>query len=246
MKKAIFIITVLVLSAIVIAVHTPETRYGVNPRETEQRTIYFGENYQKPLGGFGLKGASRGNFGFKGSSSVEQTFPYNAFIARGRDPSRISNFDPNIRGFTSRNVYIELEPIQYSLIYQGGLPTSAKGAARLISEIPHNIGPPRGTVKLQVRDLPPIARDEILQAWLGDEKTGFFLPIGSIRPVTYGVTSLDFEIQDFLHMYDVIMVTKEPFPDYDLFPSDDVVLIGDIPQTRIKQPAITKRAFYLR
>ncbi len=250
MKQALFILSILVVSAVVIAVHTPETRYSVQPAETEQRTIYFGEDYQRPLGGFGFKGASRGNFGSKGSTSVAQTFPYNSFIARGRDPSRISNYDPNIRGFTRKNVYIELEPITYGTILQGGLPTSTRGAARLVSEIPYNTGPPRGTVALQIRDVPPIEDNEILQVWLVDEDAGggqgYALPIGSLRPVTYGISSLKFEIQDFLHMYDTIMVTQELANDPDLFPSDNVVLIGSIPRTRSEQPAITNQAFYLR
>jgi len=246
MKQAVFLIAVVILSAIVIAVHTPETRYGLNPTETEQRTIYFGEDYEKPLGGFGLKAASRGNFGFKGTSSVEKNLPYNAFIARGRDPSRISNFDPNIRGYSKRNVYIELAPLQTGLILQNNFPTTSRGVARLISEIPDNVGPPQGTVALQVRDLLPITNEEVYEAWLVDENTGYVLSIGLLRPATYGTTTLNFKTENFLHLYETIMVTKEPYPDNDKWPSDDVVLIGNIPQTRTKQPEIARSAFYLR
>jgi len=246
MKQAVFLIALVVLSAIVIAVHTPETRYSVNPEETEQTTIYFGEDYEKPLGGFGSKAASRGSFGLKGTSSVEKTLPYNSFIARGRDPTRISNFDPNMRGSSRRNVYVELEPLQTGLIFQNNFPTTSRGAARLVSEVPGNTGPPRGTVVMQVRDLLPIEKDEVYEAWLVDEDTGYALSMGVFRPVTYGTTTFNFQTENFLHLYEVIMVTKEPFPDHDKWPGDDVVLVGSIPQTRAKQPEVARSAFYLR
>ena len=217
---------------------TPEVIYGIPNTTVGQRLIYFGEDKSWPIGGYGAKSASSGgtsgNYGAKGTTSTTSNIAWNDFIARGRDPTHISNSDPRIRGYTIRDVVVDLEPVREDWVFQNEFITRSKGTARIISDYDEVKGadPPRTKVMLRVRDLPPLEKDQIYQAWLVDEDTGYPLSIGMFRAPMVGISELNFEASMSALIYDMLVVTVEPFPDTDLHPGTPV-LVGKIPTDRI-------------
>lgn len=236
----IFIALIIVLTTLAYArVLTPDVVYGIPNTTVGQRLIYFGEGRSWPLGNYGAKGASSGvgtsgNYGAKGTTSTTSNIAWNDFIRRGRDPTHISNSDPRMRGYTIRDVVVDLEPVSVEWVSQNDFITRSKGTARIISDYDDvkGVDPPRTKVMLRVRDLPPLEKDQIYQVWLVDEDTGYPLSIGLFRAPLVGISELNFDASMSALVYDMIVITVEPFPDVDLHPGNPV-LVGAIPIDRI-------------
>lgn len=235
----IFISLIIILTTLAYArVLTPQVVYGIPDTTVGQRLIYFGEGRTWPLASYGAKGAtsggSYGNFGAKGATSVSSNLAWNSFISRGRDPSRISNNDPRMRGYSIKDVVAELSPLDNDWVSQNGLITRTKGTARIISDYGDvkGVDPARTRVFLRVRDLPPLEEGQMYQVWLVDADTGYPLSIGMFKGAMAGISELNFEAPMSAFIYDSIVITVEPFPDTDLHPGIPV-LAGDIPQTRV-------------
>jgi len=230
---------VIILATLAYArVLTPQVVYGIPNTTVGQRVIYFGEHRDWPLMSYGSKGASSGvgtagNYGAKGTTSVSSNLAWNAFIRRGRDPSHISNVDPRMRGYSIKDVVVELEPVDEEWVFQNNMISRSKGTVRIISDYDDVKGydPPRTRVYMRVRDLPPLDDEHVYQAWLVDVDTGYPLSIGMFRAPWDGIADLDFDAPMSAFVYDTFVITFEPFPDYDLHPGKPV-LAGDIPQTR--------------
>lgn len=232
-------IACIILAAFAYArVLTPEVVYGIPNTTVGQRLIYFGEDKSWPIGGYGAKSASSGgtsgNYGAKGTTSTTSNIAWNDFIRRGRDPTHISNSDPRIRGYTIRDVVVDLEPVRDDWVFQNDFITRSKGTARIISDYDDvkGVDPPRTKVMMRVRDLPPLDKNQIYQAWLVDEDTGYPLSIGMFRAPLLGISELNFDASMSALIYDLLVVTVEPFPDTDLHPGA-LVLAGKIPIDRI-------------
>jgi len=236
----IFIALIIILTTFAYArVLTPQVVYGIPNTTVGQRVIYFGEDRSWPLTSYGAKGASSGvgtagDYGAKGTTSTTSNIAWNDFIRRGRDPTHISNSDPRIRGYTIRDVVVDLEPVDADWVMQNDFITRSKGTARIISDYDDvkGVDPPRTKVTLRVLNLPPLEQSQIYQAWLVDEDTGYPLSIGMFRAPMTGISNLDFDASMSALIYDMIVVTVEPFPDTDLHPGMPV-LVGMITPDRI-------------
>ena len=222
------------MSIAVYAIHTAETRYSVEQTTIEQRDILqtqnrYGLPYVKPLGGFGSKGASRGSFGFKGNEQGASNLATNAFILRGRDPSKISNAYASARGYQIINEYVKLDPVKFAVTARPQITGSPEGHARVISKKDKGLYLPIGTVVLRTRDLPALAPEEVYEAWLVDEDTGTSFSIGIFQPSNIGrVALLKYEAIMPLNPFESLMVSIEPYPDEDPRPSGEIVLSGII------------------
>ena len=212
---------------------TPQVVYGIPDTTVGQRLIYFnqeheglGTEYSWPLGTYGRKGATSagayGGFGFKSATSVSSNLAWNSFIRRGRDPSKISNTDPRMRGYSIKDVVVELEPVDIEWVFQNNFITRSKGTARIISDYDDVKGydPARTQIYLRVRDLPPLDNENIYQVWLVDMDTGYPLSVGMINPTILGIDELKFDAPMSAFIYDTDLHPGKP------------VMAGDIPQTR--------------
>lgn len=240
----IVIVSIILATVVYSRPLTPQVVYGIPNTTVGQRLIYFNQEHEGlgtehtwPLGGYGRKGAtsggSYGNFGLKGATSVSSNLAWNSFIRRGRDPSRISNNDPRMRGYSIRDVVVNLEPVDTEWVFQNNFITRSKGTARLISDYDDYKGydPARTRIYLRVRDLPPLDKENIYQVWLVDLDTGYPLSVGMFNPQIIGINELTFDAPMSAFIYDTLVITVEPFPDNDLHPGKPV-MAGDIPQTR--------------
>ncbi len=224
MKRILVLAVVIavIVSTVVFATqlgYTAETRYTYNPGISVKRDIVFSSNrygmtYVWPYGGFGSKTASRGSFGQKGSEEGASNLPYGDWIKQGRDPGHISNYYSSARGYTIVNKYIDLLPVDLSLIQRPQINGSPQGYARVISQQSQDTGLPGGTVYFRSKELPPLPPNFIYETWLVDEDTGYSLSIGQFQPANIGrVTSLQYDISSPLTPYDSMMVTLEMYPD---------------------------------
>jgi len=68
--------------------------------------------------------------------------------------------------------------------------------------------------------------DEIYEAWLVDQDTGYQLSLGLFIVDQDGYTKFSFGSDNYANPYDMVVVTKEPYPDEDPRPSGDVMLVG--------------------
>lgn len=227
------IVLALALSSFVLAIHTPETRYSVDQTTIEQRNIYHSENrygigYVKPLGGYGMKGASSGSLGFTGVEEGAKTLATNSFIARGRNPGAISNYYASARGYQITNKYVELASASGLLTMRPQINGTPEGHVRIISKKPNQLYLPQLTVLLRTRDLVPLSPGYIYEAWLVDEDTAYSMSLGIFQPSEIGrIGTLSHISTHSADPFESIIVTTEPFPDTDPRPGQ-VVLAGDL------------------
>jgi hypothetical protein len=228
------ILFLLALSAAAVAIHTPETRYSVEQTTIEQRNIVhtenrYGQQYVKPLGGYGKEGASQGSFGRKGAEEGASNLPYNSFIARGRDPGKISNAYASAKGYQVINKYVKLEPVSVQYLSRPQVAGSPQGHARIISRKKADVGLIQADIELRTRDLPPTSNlTRIYEAWLVDEDTGTTMSIGIFQPGSYDrVATLRYKSITPLDPFETIIVTQEPFPDNDPR-AGEIFLSGDL------------------
>lgn len=248
MKTAVLgILCILLFSSIAVAAVYDVSYSGYSGQPSRERRAYdpysreqyFGEGYVRPYVNYGSKGPTyrATNTGAKSAFSSVYNLDTNAYAARGRDPSKISNWDPNVRGYPRLDTYVDLLP--YSPVETTYEPSAvmSKGTARVVSA-----GNPygaadlqkrwlRGQVFIQMKNLPPVAENEVYEAWLFDDETEYSLSIGLLKSGAEYTSSLYMEIARLLSPFDAVYITKEPFPDVDPSPGE-IVIWGDIPQNR--------------
>lgn len=245
-KLAITAIIALLVIGLVTAIHTQETRYGVEQTTIEQRNILFRENklfrrdepsYVKPFGGFGFKGASRASFGLKGEEESFSNLATNAFRAQGRNPARYaSNFYRSTRGTPTIDQAVKLSPVTGSLVARPQITTQITGVARILSQNVRELRIPRTTVFLRTRGLPLLEGSQLYEAWLIDEDTGYAQSMGLFYPKAIGrTTSLTWEFQGLANRFETIAVSVEPYPDPDPSPSGNFVLTGNLGVDEVTQ-----------
>jgi len=93
-------------------------------------------------------------------------------------------------------------------------------------------------VLVDTKNLPDLGKDEIYEVWLVDNESGYKLSIGLIDSNPSGNGKLTYQINSYLPIpglitkaertYDVVIITKEPFPDSDPNPSSNIILEGAI------------------
>ncbi len=248
MRKLIAIVlTAVLLVSTVIAIH--DAGYGGYGGQTARerrltdpysRVQYFGEGYSWPFVNFGQKGPNYRliNTGAKGAYSGVFNLDTNSYVNRGRDPAKISNWDPNMRGQSRLDVYVDLLPFEVVDLQKADQLVYSKGTARILSQgnaygIGLNDPEPQGRVQIQAKDLLPLNENQIYEAWLLDEDTGYSLSLGLLKSGIQGTSQLMFEIKRMIDMFDYVMITIEPYPDLDPGPSGEVILFGIIDKPRI-------------
>ncbi|VVB81137.1 Anti-sigma-K factor rskA [uncultured archaeon] len=202
------------------------------------RDRYFGSDYQRDFSNFGTKGPTDRltKTGAKSAFSSVFNLDVNAFIPRGRDPSAISNWDPNMRGYPIIDVSADMLP--YGALQQviGPNDVMAKGAARLVS-LGDEYGAgltkalPSTQVFVQANNLPPLDETEVYEVWLFNSEREYPLSVGLMKVGIDHTGQLIFEMRRRADQFDAVMITKEPFPDSDPRPSD-IILWGYFGQIR--------------
>lgn len=248
------IISLLTLSIVSASQWTVPFKDDTLTAETK-RDIYFGKDFEPPLGWTGMKYATNSRQTidtFKGSTSVDSNLPYNEYIIQGRNPQATRNYDPRVRGYPILDEYVDLIPVESPTYYEQGsrkLPNTPQGAIRIVtnrdSQKQQYSYMPRSTLYLRISYLPELNPYEIYEAWLVDEETGYALSIGRVIPPGFGrLSTLRFDIAKELYNYDYVMVTKENFPELERGPQGDVMLLGEIPKIRKNQPAVSAESYY--
>ncbi|MBW3019523.1 hypothetical protein KY329_05060 [Candidatus Woesearchaeota archaeon] len=210
------------------------------------RENYFPIDYVNTFGGFGSKGPVTGTVANTGSKSAYSglfNLDTSEFWRQGRNPSRISNWDPNVRGFARLDTPVELHPPGYDttqIVYPSGdtVYHEAEGTARILS-LSNVVNSafydrPQGAVYMKIRGLPVVGEDFRYHAWLYDSELDFWQSMGTldVRGQISSTASHEWSIFRPIWMYDWIFVTREPFPDENPGPSEEVVLEGAIDKPR--------------
>lgn len=256
---ALMLLVALMVISTVTAIH--DVSYGgysgIAGRERRQydpfsREQYFGEGYQKEFVNYGSKGPTYRvtRTGQKSGFSSVFNLDTNAFSNRGRDPSKISNFDSRMRGYPRIDVIVDLRPFSPVSAQFAGDAALAKGTARVLS-----VGNAYGTVTnekypktqvfIQTQFMPPIGEEEIYEVWLFDEETEYSLSIGLMKIGNELTGQLFFEFPRIVEEFDAVMITKEAFPDLDPTPNE-IVLWGDIRPSRESESKISANIDRLR
>lgn len=253
MKAAIFAVMCIFLLSSIAVVAVYDVDYGgySGQASRERRVLYdpysrdnyFGEGYTRPYVNYGSKGPTyaRTNTGAKSAYSSIFNLDTNAYTQRGRDPSKISNWDPNVRGYDRLDVSVDLLPYYPVEASLDGTPRLSKGTVRLVSRgNPYgsaDVGKRwiRSSIFIHLQDLPPAEDGFIYEAWLMDNDAEYPLSLGLVNSGQQFTGYLFTEISRLLMPFDAVMITKEPFPDLDPSPSDEIYLWGDIEQPRQQQ-----------
>lgn len=244
MRRLLIVVIIVVIA--VLLVGSVLAFGGIKNREDRLidpfgRAKYFGESYQKPLIGYGLKDAPRGSFGQQGFNGGREDF-LNSVIPQGRNPGRVSQHDSGYRGYRMMDEIVELSPVE-SYKRSNLAEAPIRVTARLVSSQRNTVTElPKSSVMIQALNLPVLNAGYVYEAWLMDEESGYALSLGLFRTnLRSGITTSKLGMSGGaggllandgvydLTLYDTIAVTKEPFPDSNPHPGE-IVAIGSVPQ----------------
>lgn len=82
--------------------------------------------------------------------------------------------------------------------------------------------------------------DEIYEVWLVDLDTGYQLSLGLFTVDQSGSARFRFASDAYINPYDMVVITKEPYPDDDPRPSGDVVLLGYFDTTSLTRSTVSQ------
>ncbi len=208
------------------------------------RERYFGEGYVRPYINFGSKGPTDRLLltGAKSSFSSVFNLDSNSLSNQGRNPAKISNWDPEVRGYARMDRSVELLPYSATGEIIGTESTIARGTARLFSTgnaygAGQNKPFPRTQIFVQAINVEPLGENEVYVVWLYDYETEYPLNVGMMKGTVPTTLQLVFAIPRSITMFDEVWVTKEPFPSYDPNPHQ-IVLLGVVnpPRTELETP----------
>lgn len=203
------------------------------------RELYFGYGYTAPFTNFGSKGPTyrMTNTGAKSGYSAAFNLDTNDYSNRGRDPSKISNWDPGVLGYARVDRAVDLYAYNPTGIALGNKDTIAKGTARITS-FGNQFGGggnnpfPTSQILVQTRNMPPIGENEIYEVWLMDAETERSITLGLIKNGLDPTSQLVTVIPRLVNPFEYVLVTREPFPDQNPGPSE-IVLMGEINPSRV-------------
>ncbi len=81
---------------------------------------------------------------------------------------------------------------------------------------------------------------EIYEAWLVDIDTGYQLSLGLFTVDQDGDERMTWSHPSYANNYDMVVVTKEPYPDDDPRPSGDVVLVGYFDTSSLTKSSVSR------
>ncbi len=201
------------------------------------RGLYFGMNYDRQFQNFGSKGPTSRitDTGAKSAFSSVFNIDTNTYSNQGRNPGKISNYDPNIRGYARVDKVVDLLPYESTQIID--VPVVSKGTARLLSfgneyGAGLNQAYPKTQVFIHMKDILPLGEDQIYEAWLVDEQTGYTMSLGLMKSGISLTSSLSYESRKKIDNYEVLMVTREAYPDIYPGPSSEIVFFSIIDPSR--------------
>jgi hypothetical protein len=152
--------------------------------------------------------------------SVQQPVRYGQY--------RYTSYDPRVINWYKLDVYLSLEPVEKQFFETGMHPFFPKGGAKVMSS--RSPLTPNGQVQLTVKELGGTDRTGMaFEAWLFDEESGYALSLGSFRTVGFGNAFMDWHSDQYIDEYDYVIITEEPYPDFDPLPGK-AVLQGRIPK----------------
>jgi hypothetical protein len=208
------------------------------------RERYFGGGYVREFINFGSKGPTDRlmNTGFKSAFSSVFNLDSNSLSNQGRNPAKISNWDPEMRGYARLDRSVELLPYSATGEVIGSTATIAKGTARLFSTgnaygAGFNKPYPNTQIFMQAINLEPLDQNQVYVGWLYDYETEYALNVGMMKGTIPTTLQLVFSIPRSIVMFDEVWITKEPFPSVDPNPHQ-IVLLGVInpPRTELETP----------
>ena len=220
--------------------------YGGEPARERRLTIapftrelYFGYGYQPPFTNFGAKGPTyrMTNTGAKSGYSATFNLDTNDYSPRGRDPSKISNWDPGVLGYARVDRAVDLLAYNPTGIALGNKDTIGRGTARITS-FGNQFGGggnnpfPTTQILVQTRNMPPVGQGEIYEVWLMDAETERSITLGLMKNGLGPTSQLVTVIPRLVDPFEYVLVTREPFPDQDPGPSE-IVLMGEIDPSRV-------------
>lgn len=143
-------------------------------------------------------------------------------------PDRLTHYDQRVQPPREIKKTVFLEPPGGTQPLVRGFPHFApRGNALVYSSTARAYA--IGQVVLKTKDIEPSYNDNTYyEGWLFDADTGYRTSMGVFKAVFGGNGLLQYNVQDYLDGYDYIIVTKEPKPDLDPSPSQEVVLVGEI------------------
>jgi hypothetical protein len=202
------------------------------------RELYFGYGYSAPFVNYGSKGPTyrTTNTGSKSAYSATFNLDTNDYSSRGRDPSKISNWDPGVLGYPRIDRSVSLyayDPTAISLNYDE---TRSRGTAR-VTTFGNQYGAggnnpyPTSQILVQTKNLPPVGENEIYEVWLMDKESEYSITLGLIKNALDPTGSLITVIPRLVDQYDYVLVTREPFPDLNPGPGE-IVVMGEINPSR--------------
>lgn len=214
--------------------------YRRNFYAPSSQQLYFGENWNKHLGGFGSKGTwsatPRVSGGSKSYTSPSANLLTNAYTPQGRNPNKISNWDPRFRGYERMDKAVVLESYNLNFQKRNGLLVIPKATARLISQygffgVGGNDNSPKSDIHFQANNLPPLGSENKYELWLFDEETGFSQSLGLFYAGIGGTAQMRVEFLKPITMFDYVGITLEPYPDLDPRPGK-LIMLGAIDPSR--------------
>ena len=222
-------------------------RYYYTP---DSQKLYFGQDYGKPLGGFGSKGTwsstPRIEGGSKGYTSATTNLLSNDLTPQGGNPNKISNWDPRFRGFDRLDTVVVLDPYNLDFQVRNGLLVMPKGTARLLSEFgafgtgsrgsnwQDNNAAPASEIYFQARDLPALGGAQRYELWLFDQESGHSQGLGLLYTGIGGTAQTRVQISKPIVQYDFIGLTIEPYPDSNPAPGS-LIMLGAIDPAHQKE-----------
>ncbi|MBN1644614.1 anti-sigma factor [Candidatus Woesearchaeota archaeon] len=156
----------------------------------------------------------------KDSPSLQQPVRYGQY--------RYTHYDPRVINYYRMNVHTTLEPVEEPFFERGMHPFFPKAGAKIISSRSPLL--PKGQIQLTVKDLGTSAETGLAyETWLFDEQSGYALSLGVFRTTGFGNGRFEWNADLYIDEYDYVLVTEEPYPDYDPTPGP-VILQGRIPK----------------
>lgn len=202
------------------------------------RELYFGYGYNRAYVNYGSKGPTyrSTNTGAKSANSAVFNLDTNEYSTRGRDPSKISNWDPGVLGYARIDRSVSLyayDPTGISFNFDESI---SRGTARITSfgnayGAGYNQPYPTTQILVQTKNLPPVDQDYVYEVWLQDKESEYSITLGLIKNGLDPNGQLVTVIPRLVDQYDYVLVTKEPFPDIDPGPGE-IVVMGQINPSR--------------
>ncbi len=151
----------------------------------------------------------------------------------------IHNYDPRVNYERINTGHMEMISPQlesYEGVGRGGYPHySARGTAYIRST--GSEGYPKAMIDISTKDIPSSFDEKcFFEVWTIDDDTGFALSHGMFYTAMGGTGKFRYTYNNYIGIFDRVIVTQEPFYDSDPRPSNKIVLEVAIPASKYYNP----------